>query len=573
MTMLKRTAIILPLLLAACAQAPQRAAEPAAAPPAPQAEAAEVLPDIALSDDLLYEFLLGEVALQRGRGDVAAQAYLDLAHETRDPRVVRRAAQVALQSRQMDKALDAFHLWLELEPDSAVAKQMLATLLLSGDRLEEAQPYLQEIIAGDPASAGHSLMQIYPLIARSPDKQAAYKLVVSLTQPYPKVAEAHWVLAQAAEAAGRHEQALAEAQQVRSLSPRWEMAALLEAQLLQRDDPQRALAVLKKYLAWNPDSREVRLLYARTLLDQKQYAEARDEFRMLLKAHPENAELAFAVALLSMQMGEFDQAEQELRQALASGKQDQDTVYYYLGQLSEAKKDYDAALQQYRQVAGGEYHYQAQLRVIYLLGKQGKLDEARAVLHRIDAQNNQQRVQLVLIEGQLLADAQQFAAAYKVLLQGLEKLPNHPQLLYEAALLADKIGKPDELERLIRKLIHEQPNNANAYNALGYSLLERNVRLQEGMKLVEKAYQLVPNDAAITDSVGWGHYRLGNLDQSLTFLRKAYALNPDPEIAAHLGEVLWVHGDRDEAQKVWSDSLKLHPGNTSLRAVMKKFMH
>jgi len=173
----------------------------------------------------------------------------------------------------------------------------------------------------------------------------------------------------------------------------------------------------------------------------------------------------------------------------------------------------------------------------------------------------------------LLANVKRYQDAYEVLRQGLKKLPSHPDLLYEAALMADRIGKPDELEKLIRKLIEEQPNNANAYNALGYSLLERNVRVQEGMKLVEKAYSLSPNDAAITDSMGWGYYRLGKLDKSLEFLRRAFKLDPDPDIAAHLGEVLWVHGDKDEAKKIWSDTLKLHPDNKALQAVMKKFLH
>jgi tetratricopeptide (TPR) repeat protein len=575
MTAFRPSALLLPLLLAACAQAPQRPATttaPAQQAPAASAEAPEKLPDIELTDDLLYQFLLGEVALQRGHSAVAAQDYLELAQETRDPRVVRRAAQVALQAREMDKAIQAFKLWLELEPDSPVARQMLTTLLLTGGKLAAAQPYLTELLAADPSAVGDNLMRLYPLIARSPDKQGAYRLVRELVQPYPKVPEAHWALAQAAEAADKHDVALAEAQRLRSLKPKWEMAVLLQAQLLQRDDPQQALAVLKQYLDANSAASEVRLLYARTLLEQKQFPQARGEFQRLLKEHPGNADLAFAVALLSLQMGEFDQAEQELKQALGDGKKDQDTVYFYLGQLSEAKKDYPAALEQYRQVAHGEYHYQAQLRIAFLLNKQGMLDEARTVLHHTEAQNTQQRVQLVLFEAQLLSDAKQYKEAYHVLLRGLDKLPSQPELLYEAALLADRIGKPDELERLIRKLIEEQPDNANAYNALGYSLLERNVRVREGMRLVEKAYQLAPNDAAIMDSVGWGHYRLGELDKSLEFLRRAFKLNPDPEIAAHLGEVLWVRGDKDEARQVWSDSLKQHPDNEALQAAMKKFI-
>ncbi|HMC12873.1 MAG TPA: tetratricopeptide repeat protein, partial [Gallionellaceae bacterium] len=214
----------------------------------------------------------------------------------------------------------------------------------------------------------------------------------------------------------------------------------------------------------------------------------------------------------------------------------------------------------------------ARLREAYLLSTNGKLDEARELLHSIPTHNIQQQVQLLLVEAQLLRDAQQFEAAYQVLQQGLEKFPDHPDLLYEVALLADKLGKPDVLEQLMRKLILIQPDNANAYNALGYSLLERNVRVEEGMQLVEKAYQLAPNDAAIIDSMGWGHYRLGKLDKSLEFLHRAFSADPDPEIAAHLGEVLWVHGDKEEAKKIWSGSLKQNPQSEPLQAVMKKFL-
>ncbi len=570
----KRTVMILPLLLAACAAAPQQRAERLAKPAAQpeQAAKAPALPNIELSEKLLYKFLLGEVAEQRGDSQLAAQTYLDLARTTRDPRVARRAAQLAFESRQLDKSLEAFKLWQELEPDSLVPKQMLATLLVTSGRLNEARPYLKELLAASPDAAGTTFVQLYPLLERVPDKAGAYKLLSDLAQPYPQVAEAHWAVAQGAAAAGKYDEALKEAQRAHELRADWDAPVLLEARLLMPNRPKEALAVLKDFLASNADADEVRLLYARMLLEMKEYKESRDQFQRLLVSHPDNSELAFAVALLSLQLGELDRAEKGLQDALVKGKKDQNTVYYYLGQLSEARKDTSAAISQYRKVQDGEYLFPARLRLIYLLSTQGKLDEARQILHETRAQNGQQRAQLVLIEAQLLREAQQFEAAYAVVQQGLESQPNNPDLLYEGALLADRVGKPDELEKLVRKLIQLQPDNASAYNVLGYSLLERNVRLQEGMKLVEKAYELAPTDAAIMDSVGWGHYRLGNLDKSLEFLRRAFAANPDPEIAAHLGEVLWVHGEKQQAKKVWNDSLKLHPDSAPLQAVIKKFM-
>jgi len=578
MMILKRSAIILSLLLAACAHAPRQqvvAVEPPVAEvelPHPVAEQPLSLPKMELSGEMLYEFLLADIASQRGNQELAAQVYLDLANETKDPRVARRAAQLEFDAHQMDKSVEALNLWLKLEPNSHQAKQLLTTVLLSGGKLEEARPYLVDMLAAFPKRTGHTFTQIYSLLTRYPDKEAAYKLLHELAQPYPQVEEGHLVQAQAAAAAGKRDIALAEVRQVRVLRPEWELAALLEVQLLQQDSPQQALAELKKFITAYPDAGEARLLLARLLLEQKQYAEARTEFQYLLDMHPESSDLAFAVAMLSMEMGELDRAENELRQALVKGKKDESTVYYYLGQLNEGKKHDEDALQNYRHVPDGEYAFPARLRVAYLYSKFGKINEARDYLHQTNALNNQQRVQLLSVEAELLRNAKQMDAAYQVLTQGLEKLPNHPDLLYETAMLADLLGKHDVFEQMMHKVIEIKPDYAQAYNALGYSLLDRNERVSEGMSLVEKANQLAPEDAGIIDSVGWGHYRMGNLEKSVEFLRRAYNTEPDPEIAAHLGEVLWVQGVKDQAKKVWDDALKAHPENTVLQGTIKKFI-
>jgi len=587
MTILKRSAIFIPLLLIACAHAPQPVtenkqvavveAEPdsnseaEAEQPAQPAVNPVALPKLELTESMLYDFLLGDVANQRGRPELAAQIYWELANDTQDPRVAQRAAKLAYDAHQMEKTIDALKLWLKLEPGSFQAKQMLVTLQLGGGKLDDARPYLVEMLAANPAQAGRTFIQIYQLLARFPDKDAVFNLLRELTEPYPTVVEAHLVLAQAAAVVNKRVRALEEVRKARELQPDMEKAAMLEAQLLQPGSPNQALDVLKKFLKAYPAAGEAQLFYARMLLEQKQYPEARREFQQLLEAHPESADLAFAVAMLSLEMGELDRAETELRQALSKGKRDESTVYYYLGQLGEARKSDDAALQSYRQVKEGEYLYSARLRMAYLLQKDGKQEEAREVLHQTVAQTNQERVQLLLIEAQLLRDAKQPEAAYQVLTQGLEKLPKHPDLLYETAMLADQLGKHEIFEQLMRRVIEAKPDHAQAYNALGYSLLDRNERLQEGMQLVEKASQLLPDDAGIIDSVGWGYYRLGNLSKSLEFLQRAYGVNPDPEIAAHLGEVLWMQGEKEKAKKVWGEAQKTHPDNAVLQAVIKKF--
>lgn len=247
-------------------------------------------------------------------------------------------------------------------------------------------------------------------------------------------------------------------------------------------------------------------------------------------------------------------------------------VHYYLGQLSEVKGHDEDAIKNYEKIQNGTYHFLARLRMAYLTNKLGRPDDASQLLRKTVTKNNQQRMQLIMLEAQMLRDAQKLEAAYQVLMLGLEKIPNQPDLMYEAGMLADRLGKHDIFEQMMRKIIEIKPDYAQAYNALGYGLIERNERIQEAMRLVEKAYQLTPDDVGIIDSMGFGYYRLGDLVKSLEFLRRAYAINPDPEIAAHLGEVLWVQGQKEEAKKTWDSALRLSPKNMVLQAVIKKFM-
>lgn len=568
------------LLLTACAHAPARTpvnqiGQPEAVDqveqPEPQAEAPQVLPNIELSSELLYEFLLSEIASQRGNDTLAVEGITDLAKKTRDPRLAMRAAHLALQFGQIDKAIETLRIWRDADPSSLMARRMLSSVLLRSGKLDEAGEEFVKLLKADEDHSGQTFVQIYQMLAAYPDKAAALKLLRELAQLYPRVAEAHWGVAQLAQASGDGELALNEVRQARSLRPEWDMAVSLEALLLQKNAPQQGLDVLRSYLSSYPDAREIRLQYARALLDQKQYKPARDEFQRMADENPDNPEMAYAIALISLQLNDLKSAEIQLKQALSKGKKEQDTVQYYLGQLSEAKKNEEEAIAYYREVKGGEYQVTAQIRIAYLLSKRGQLAEARQQLQQARATDNHQRVQLAMVEAQILREANQFDEAYRVLNQALEKLPNHIDLLYETAMMADKVGKPDVFEQLMRKLIKIKPDHAQAYNALGYGMLERNERIPEAMQLVEKALQLAPDDAAIMDSVGWGYYRSGKLDESVKMLRRAFAGNANPEIAAHLGEVLWVRGDKEEAKKIWQDSLKENSGNEQLQAVIKKF--
>lgn len=544
---------------------PEAAAEPVAA-----ARPAAALPAQPLTPDILYQFLLAEIAGQRGEIGLSKSLYLDLARETRDPRLARRAAEIAVFARDEAGALEAARLWAESDPASERAQQTLIALLLNGGRIDEAEPLLKRFLARDPAAG---FMHLPALLGKTRDTRASLQLVERLAAEYPTLAEAQLAVAQAAVAAGRVEEALAALARADALKPGWESAAVYRAQLLARSSRTDALAFLREFVERYPKASEARLAYARMLVNANQVSEARDQFTRLTRDFPGNADVSLAAGLLSLQMGDAKAAEQFLQQALEYGHKDADTVRFYLGQAAEEQKRFEDAANHYRQVAGGEYLVQARARLAAMLARDGKLDEARALLRQTVAENPSQQIRLIQAEAELLREARDYAGAFEVLSAGVARFPDTPDLLYDRAMMAEKLGKLDVMEADLRRVIELRPDDAHAYNALGYTLADRTSRLDEALTLLEKALELAPDDAFILDSVGWAHYRKGNLARAQEFLERAYATRRDPEIAAHLGEVLWMRGKREEAGALWQSSLKDNPQNEVLLDTVRRLQH
>jgi tetratricopeptide (TPR) repeat protein len=529
-----------------------------------------VLPQQELSQAVLFKLLLAEIALQRGQNNVAVQSYLELTRETKDPRIAQRATEVAWNSRFVGVALETAGIWLAVDPESLQARQILAALLVNQARLADAQPHLEKSLAADKENVGQNFLQLNTLLARHPDKAAVLELTQKLAQPYAPLPEAHFSIAQAAWDAGQGQLALTEIRTALTLRPEWEQAALFQGQLLQRTSNADALAYYQGYLRSYPRAMDVRLNYARLLVTAKQYPEARGEFQALMTEFPNNPDVAMAVGLLSLQLNDYDAAETQLLHALENNYKDPDAIRYYLGQTNEERKRPDEALRWFGSVNGGEQYVPARSRYAAILARQGKLTEARRYLQDA-ARNAQQRVQFTQAEAQLLRDANDYRAAYDVLGQALDKDPSSPELLYDHAMAAEKIDRIDILESNLRKVIQIKPDHAHAYNALGYTLADRSTRLQEAYTLIEQALKLAPEDPFIMDSMGWVLYRMNQNDAALTFLKRAFELRPDAEIAAHLGEVLWAAGQHDAARKIWASALKDHPANEVLLATVKKF--
>ncbi|GBG15564.1 uncharacterized protein NMK_3175 [Novimethylophilus kurashikiensis] len=525
-----------------------------------------------LTAEFVYKYLLGEIAGQRGELGLAGAVMLDLAKSTRDPRLAERATRAALYGNQQAMALRAASLWVELDPNAKEGYQVLTQLLIASGKVSELRQPLQKLIAGEDDHAAAFLYMV-GMFSRVPDKNAVLKLMQDLAKPYPELPEAHFAIAHAAWTAEQDKLALSELQTADKLNPGWEPAALLKAQVLMRKGPKDALQFYHDFLETNPHSNEVRLAYAKLLVNEKQFEPAKQQFEQLIEDAPENAEMHVVVGLLNVQMEDLAEAETNFKKALTLNYKEPDQIYIYLGQIAERQKDLAKAQEWYGKVGEDSNQYlDAQLRSASLIAQQGKVEEARKRIAEIPNLTNEQRVVALQTEANLLVQAKRPQEAFDLLKQAVETLPNSPDLIYDYAMAAERVHRFDVMEHELRKLIVLKPEMWHAYNALGYSLADRNERLDEAQKLIEKALALSPGDYYVLDSMGWVKYRRGQLTQAADYLKRAYSVQADPEIAAHLGEVLWQQGKHDEAVKTWNEALHAFPDNETLLNTSKKFM-
>jgi tetratricopeptide (TPR) repeat protein len=531
----------------------------------------DAVPDVNLSGALLYQLMAAEVAAQRGDIGAAYATYLKLARETRDPRLARRATELALQGRALAESLEAAKLWHELAPRSNEATQAVAMLYAASGKFDESYALFSEQLK-TTAQPAEELARIQRALTRSQDRAGAFVLLERLAQPFGKTAEVRLVLANGAQAAGLNARAIEEAKAAVDLAPDSERAALTAAQYMQATDRKGALALLARYLERQPKSSDGRLAYARLLIADKQYDTARGQFERLLQADPKNPDLVYSMALLSMQGNLKADARRYLALLEEPGNEerDADNAYLNLAQLAEEDKQYGEALNWLRKVEGGEEYVPARVREATVLAKMNKLEEGRKVLREIKPRSEDERVQLVIAEAQLLRDAKRQEESYAMLAQALEKTPDNLALLYDTAMAAERTNRLVEMERHLRRVIELKPDYAHAYNALGYTFADRSTRLPEALQLIEKANQLSPDDPYILDSLGWVHFRMGDLKRAREVLERAYNAKPEAEVAIHLAEVLWASGDQDGARKLLREVRTQEPGNELLKSTIAR---
>ena len=553
-----------------------------AADPAPALHGTQVtvvqpdpIPMLPLSEELIFKYLSAEIAEQRGNNFAAYATMMSIARSTRDPRLARRAAEIAISGKLGNEALSASRLWREVAPHSEEAAQVVLGLLLSTNQLDEARPTLvNRLAASNAQTLSAAIGQTQRLLARVPDKAKAASLLKELLEPYRYSLDARLVLVQSSATSGDQTGALREAREALEKNPQSELAVLTLAQLL--TDKDQSIKLLTDFLQKNPKAREVRLAYSRKLFEQGKVAEAKAEFKTLLQFVPQDQTALYALGLLSVQTNDLADAEKYLAAYIKTlnGKPDQERdatqALMVLAQIAEDRNDLAGALKWLAQVdATAQSSYLgATLKRAQLKAKSGHLEEARKLLTQTETDSDEERIKLLIGEAQLLRDAGKHAEAMQILEEALKHFPDNTDLLYEHAMAAEKTHQHDVMEASLRKIIKLAPDSQQAYNALGYSLAERNERLPEAYDLIKKALELAPNDPFIMDSMGWIEFRLGRFEKAEEILRRAYALKADPEIAAHLGEVLWAKGQEDEAKKLWRNASSKDPKNETLKGTL-----
>ena len=566
---LTATAALLASVLSACAVT--SAPAPVAQAPAPAPEAA--YPKLALSNDILFGVLASEIAAQRGAAAASAPTVLALAQRTRDPRLARRAAEFALTANRLDEAIRALKLWQELEPASDNAQYQLIAALLRAGRLSEATPGVQAQLATRPHEAPQVFMHLAGLLSRQPDKAGAYAMMKTLLAPYPSVAEGHFALMITAQEAGDDAMAQAEMATLATLAPAWDYPVGWQVERLRQTSPEAALSLLERELARRPQAGlELRLSYPRLLVMVKRYDAARDAFVQLSNKYPHQPEVAYAIGVLSYELKDYEEAERSLRDALAQGYREPDFVRFTLGQMAEERKLPQEAVNWYEAITSGPQLPQAQSRLAVLEAEDGKLDAALARLERLADMQSTPRPARVLAQAQLARNAEQPDRALAILSAALAKDGNVAEWRYERALLLDDRERVADAERDLRAYLKLKPKSAQGLNALGYILANRTSRIREARELVSRALKLDPDNPMILDSMGWVEYRSGKLEAALRYLQRAHHLMPDPEIAAHLGEVLWKIGRETEARALWTRSLEANPDSDIIRRTQQRFI-
>lgn len=526
-----------------------------------------------LEEDVLFSLLAGEFAGVRGQLDGAVDYYKRAARQTNDSGVVRRAAHIALFAGRYDDVLAMADHWQELGADKLELARLKLLAYLHKDNVKASLKEIDQLLVKDGKLDEMAVVSLGHILSREASPETALAILKNLNQKYPK--QPRLLMIQAGYEANlkNYDSALDLMNQVLALEPNLADAYQVKAQILMGlGQPQQAAEAMALALDKRPDDHRLRLRYARMLIQVKQFDQAWKEFIRINQEQPNNESILLSLGLLAIETDKKPEAVRYLQQIVDQGTNNPQ-VYYYLGRIRQSDGDVAAALKLYEQVSGGDFVLDASIRVASLLAETGEvdagLDKLQALLGMV--KNAQSQIRIYLAQGEVLRSVNRQNDAMDIYNRALKQAPENTDLLYARALTAEKLNMLERTEADLRKVLSNEPDNANALNALGYTLADRTQRYEEAKKYILKAAQLLPDDPAILDSLGWVYFRLGEYQTAIKWLRKAFALLEDAEIAAHLGEVLWVSGEQTEAQKIWQRGLKVNAQHSVLLNTIKRY--
>jgi len=523
--------------------------------------------------EFIYKFLLAEIATQRGDLNSAGHIYLDLAKLTKSIPLAERATRIAGSARNGRLAMDSANIWQKLDKTSIEPQRILAELFITSGNLAKARPLVKKLLEKEDKTRAEGFLYLNKILSQVENKKNALRFILDISKPYLEIPEARFAIAHAAFSAGNQKMAIEELDKIESINPKWETAALFRGYIIGQEWPEKALAFYQDFLRKNPKSNEVRLEYAKSLTNVKKYDEAKKQFLKLVNSSLASSEISLTVALLSMELDDNILAEKYFIQSLERGHPQPAQIYIYLSGIYDDRGDFDEALTWLKKITTGEYFLDSRILMAKFIAKYNSVDSAIEMLDGLKKRNLLPNENLIILRNKasLLINENRNQDAYDLMKLQEEEFQDSPEFKFDYAILSEKMGNTLLMEQLLLEAIKLKPDYSTAYNALGYSYADRNIKLQEAKRYIEIALSYEPNNHYILDSMGWIHFKLGNLDIASQYIKKAYTINKDPEIAAHLGEILWIQGKEEEARKVWENSLNLHPTNTVLLETTNRF--
>ena len=513
--------------------------------------------------EFVYKFLLAEIALQRNDPNAAGHLYLDLAKLTKNSLLAQNAAQLGSMVRNGRLALDAADVWSKLDPKSADAQKVLAEMYIASGNLAKARPIVKKILESEE-SKGDGFLYLNNILSRVENKTNALRFIVDIAKPYPNMVEAHFAVAHTAHMAGNETIRDRELKIVDSLDPKWETSILFKGAILFQQDPNQAIDEYKKFINKNPKSNSVRLELAKALVQTEKYAEAKQHFEQLVNSPLASSDLSLTVALLALESGDDLVAEKYLKQALERKHPNPDQIYMYLARIYAQREDLANVLNWVEKISAGPMFVDSRIFAAQSIRAKNGVSDAINYLDQFKSLDRQEKLKFLQLKTSFLYNDNQYQQAINLMLSEEEKYNDSAEFYFDFGLLYEKNKDFESMEKHLKKAISLKPDYAIAYNALGYSYADRNIKLDDAKKYIEIALSIDPQNHYSLDSMGWVYFRLGNYDIAYEFITKAYTIQEDPEIAAHLGEVLWKQGKQNEAISIWQSSLEKFPENLIL---------